>query len=74
MWGSHIEYEYGLWRSKVDFAAILSEDIAPKNDIPFQPPSDLDTRRVDAGRPSKKGLIGGASEGWVIDQGTASVS
>jgi hypothetical protein len=48
---------------KVDFAAILCGNKAPKNDIPFQPPFDLDTRRVDAERPSEKGLMSGASEG-----------
>ena len=39
------------------FAVVLSESIPPKGYPLFQSPFDLDTRRKDVERPSKKGLI-----------------
>lgn len=38
----------------VFLAMILYGNKASKDDTSFQSPSDLDTRREDAGRPSKK--------------------
>jgi hypothetical protein len=38
----------------VRLATLLYGDKASKDNISFQSPSDLDTRREDAGRPSKK--------------------
>jgi hypothetical protein len=42
---------------QISIAVVLYGKVTPKNQISSQSPSNLDTRREDAGRPSEKGLI-----------------
>ena len=42
---------------QISIAVVLYGKVTPRNQISSQSPSDLDTRREDAGRPSGKGLI-----------------